>query len=90
MDDIAQERSPNSRPSPLNWLGMPLRPSRSGLPFGRVPQSNRSMDKPTFSALNRVLGFMAEHIGDVEVPQSIEEDGLKVKAWIDSYQQYIK
>jgi hypothetical protein len=90
VNDIAQERSPESRPSPLKWLAMPMRPSRCGLPFGRVPQSNRSMDKPVFAALNRVLGFMAEHIGDVEAPQSIEEDGLKVKAWIDDYQQYVK
>jgi hypothetical protein len=48
------------------------------------------MDKLTFAALGRVLGFMSEHMGDVDVPQSIEDDGLKVKAWIDSYQQHIK
>jgi hypothetical protein len=48
------------------------------------------MDKPTFAALGRVLGFMSEHMLDVDVPQSIEEDGLKVRAWIDSYQQHVK
>jgi len=90
MGEIAKEHGLESRPLPLSWVREPKRPSRSGLPFGRVPQSNQSMDKPTFVALGRVLGFMAEQMGDVDVPQSIEEDGLKVKAWIDSYQQHIK
>jgi hypothetical protein len=90
MGEIAKEHGPESRPSHLNWAGEPKRPFRSGLPFGRVPQSNRSMDKPTFAALGRVLGFMSEHMLDVDAPQSIEEDGLKVRAWIDSYQQHVK
>jgi hypothetical protein len=90
MGGIAEDHSAENRASTLSWAGKTFRPSRSGLPFGRVPQSNRSMDKPTFAALNRVLGFMSEHMLDVDVPQSIEEDGLKVKAWIDNYQQHIK
>jgi hypothetical protein len=89
MGGIAEDHSAD-RSSTLSWVGKTLRPSRSGLPFGRVPQSHRSMDKPTFAALGRVLGFMSEHMRDVDVPQSIEEDGLKVKAWIENYEQHIK
>jgi hypothetical protein len=90
MAEIAEDHSAENRASTLSWAGKTLRPSRSGLPFGRVPQSNRSMDKPTFAALGRVLGFMSEYMLDVDVPPSIEEDGLKVKAWIDNYQQHLK
>jgi hypothetical protein len=90
MDEIAEGNSAENRASTFSWAGKTLRPSRSGLPFGRVPQSNRSMDKPTFAALGRVLGFMSEHLPHVDVPQSMEEDGLKVKAWIDNYQRHIK
>ena len=90
MGGIAEDHSAENGSSTLSWAGKTFRPSHSGLPFGRVPQSNRSMDEPTFAALGRVLGFMSEHMRDVEVPQSIEEDGLKVKAWIDNYQQHIK
>jgi hypothetical protein len=86
VEEVAKE---HRHVSPLSWVGRAIRGSRSGLPYGRVPQSNRSMDKPTFIALGRVLAFMSEHMSDVAVPQSIEEDGLKVKQWIDNYQQHI-
>jgi hypothetical protein len=86
MEELAKE---HRRVSPFGWVGKAMRSERSGLPYGRVPQSNRSMDNPTFVALGRVLAFMSEHIGDVAVPRSIEEDGLKVKEWIDNYQQHI-
>ena len=68
MGEIAKEHGLESRPLPLNWVREPKRPSRSGLPFGRVPQSNRSMDKPTFVSLGRLLGFMAEQMGAVLWP----------------------
>jgi hypothetical protein len=69
------------RVSPLSVM----RAASFGLPYGRVPQSNHSMDKQTFDALGRVLAFMCENMLDTDVPQSIEDDGLKVKEWIDSY-----
>jgi hypothetical protein len=75
------------RVSPLS--GDTMRAARFGLPYGRVPQSNRSMDKQTFAALGRVLSFMCENMGDVTVPPSIEEDGEKVKEWIDNYKQHV-
>jgi hypothetical protein len=44
MGEIAEDHSAENRASTLSWAGKTLRPSRSGLLFGRVPQSNRSMD----------------------------------------------
>ena len=77
------------RVSPLSVVGETMRAARFGLPYGHVPQSNRSMDRQTFNALGRVLAFMCENMLDIDVPQSIEEDGLKVKEWIDNYRQHI-
>jgi hypothetical protein len=76
------------RVSPLSVAGETMRAARFGLPYGRVPQSNRSMDRQTFNALGRVLAFMCENMLDIDVPQSIEEDGMKVKEWIDNYRQH--
>jgi hypothetical protein len=76
------------RVSPLSVVGETMRAARFGLPSGRVPQFNRSMDRQTFNALGRVLAFMCENMLDIDVPQSIEEDGLKVKEWIDNYRQH--
>jgi hypothetical protein len=76
------------RVSPISVVGETMRAARFGLPYGRVPQSNRSMDRQTFSALGRVLAFMCENTRDIDVPQSIEEDGMKVKEWIDNYRQH--
>jgi hypothetical protein len=58
---------------------------RSGLPYGRIPQANRTMDKGTFAALERVLSFMCENLRNVTVPDPIDEDGRKVKQWIENY-----
>ena len=76
------------RVSPLSVVGETMRAARFGVPYGRVPQSNRSMDRQTFNALGRVLAFMCENMLDIDVPQSIEEDGMKVKEWIDNYRQH--
>jgi hypothetical protein len=75
------------RVSPLSVVGDTMRAARFGLPYEHIPQSSRSMDKQTFDALGRVLAFMCENMLDISVPQSIEEDGLKVKEWIDNYRQ---
>jgi len=47
------------------------------------------MDRQTFNALGRVLAFMCENMLDIDVPQSIEEDGRKVKEWINNYRHDI-
>ena len=77
------------RSSPRCVTGETMWVARFGLPYGRVPQSDRSMDKQTFDALGRVLAFVCENMLDIAVPQSIEEDGLKVKEWIDNYRRSV-
>ena len=77
------------RVSPLSAVGETMRAARFGLPYGRVPQSDRAMDRQTFNALGRVLAFMCENMLDIDVPQSIEEDGRKVKEWINNYRHDI-
>jgi hypothetical protein len=54
--------------------------------YGRIPIPKQSMDKPTYDALRRVLTFMCANLTDVEVPASIDEDGIKLKEWIENYQ----
>jgi hypothetical protein len=72
--------------SPLSVMGETMRAARFGLPYGRIPQSNRSMDRQTFDALERLLAFMCEHLrSDDDIPDSIDEDGRKVKEWIENY-----
>jgi hypothetical protein len=73
------------RSAPFSVTGDTMRAARFGLSYGRIPQSNRFMDRQTFDALGRILGFMCENLRDVNVPQLIEEDGAKVKEWIDNY-----
>ena len=53
---------------------------------GRIPLPKQSMDKPTYDALRRVLTFMCANLTEVEVPASIDEDGIKLKEWIENYQ----
>jgi hypothetical protein len=74
--------------SPLSVMGETMRAARFGLPYGRIPQSNRSMDRQTFDALERLLSFMCAHLrSDDDIPESIDEDGRKVKQWIENYKQ---
>jgi hypothetical protein len=74
----------------LSKTNKATRAVRFGRPRGRITQSERSMGKQTFDALGRILCFMCDHLTDAKVPQSIEEDGAKVKEWIDNYKKIIR
>jgi hypothetical protein len=73
------------RGSPLSVMGETMRAARFGLPYGRIPQSSRPMNRQTFDALERLLSFMCEHLRNDDIPDSIDEDGRKVKRWIENY-----
>jgi hypothetical protein len=82
----AMPEETESTPAPLTPSKVARDVLQMRVPYGRIQLPKQSMDKPTYDALRRVLTFMCANLTNVEVPASIDEDGIKLKEWIENYQ----
>ena len=49
-----------------------------------------TMNKETFEALKSVLEFLEQKIGDVAIPQIIEEDVAQLKGWMEEVEKEVE